>query len=46
MKRGFIILMAAVLSAEMSMTAFAGQWQKNETGWRWQEDDGNYPANT
>ncbi len=46
MKRGFLILIAAALSAEMSMTAFAGQWQKNETGWRWQEDDGNYPANT
>ena len=35
---------AAVLTAAMGFTAFAGQWEQNETGWWWQNDDGSYPA--
>ena len=29
-----------------SMTAFAGQWQQDEKGWWYQNDDGSYLANT
>ena len=29
---------AAVLTAAMGFTAFAGQWEQNETGWWWQND--------
>lgn len=36
----------AALCAAMSMTAFAGQWQQDGTGYWWQDDDGSYPTNT
>lgn len=34
------------LALAASITSFAGSWQKNETGWWWQNDDGTWPANT
>ncbi len=40
-----IVLMMSIAAAASS-AAFAGQWQSNETGWRWQNDDGSYPANS
>ena len=40
----------AVLAASLSMAAalpvFAGQWEKNGTGWWYNYGDGTYPANT
>ncbi|NBH71102.1 hypothetical protein D3Z51_03475 [Clostridiaceae bacterium] len=30
----------------MSNTAFAAGWQKDNTGWWWQNDNGSYPSNT
>lgn len=41
-----ILAMAAVLSLGMSFTSFAAQWQQNDTGWWWQNDDGSYPVST
>lgn len=32
------------MAASMGMTAFAGQWVQNTTGWWWQEDNGSYPV--
>lgn len=41
-------LMTAALTAAMAMamgiTAFAGQWNSNSTGWWWTDDNGNYPV--
>lgn len=41
-------IMTAALTAAMAMamgiTAFAGQWNSNSTGWWWTNDDGSYPA--
>ncbi len=34
--------LGALLSAALSFTAFAGQWQSDSAGWWWQEDDGSY----
>lgn len=41
-------LMTAALTAAMAMTmgitAFAGEWEQDETGWWWNEDNGSYPV--
>lgn len=37
---------AAALSVLTSLTAFAGQWQQDEVGYWYQEDDGTYPVST
>ena len=44
MKKLISILAAGLLTASMAMTAFAGSWQKNSTGWWYQNDDGSWPA--
>lgn len=38
--------MVTILAALTSIPVFASGWQKNETGWWWQNDDGSYPAGT
>ncbi len=40
-----IVLMISIAAAASS-AAFAGQWQPNENGWRWKNDDGSYAANS
>lgn len=40
-----IVLMISIAAAASS-AAFAGQWQPNEIGWWWQNDDGSYPTNS
>ena len=40
-----IVLMISIAAA-VSSAAFAGQWQSNGNGWRWQNDDGSYAANS
>ena len=37
-------VLAAGLSAAAAMPAFAGQWEKDSTGYWYQNDDGSYPA--
>lgn len=46
MKKLVTTVLAATLSASMSMTAFAGQWMfdSDHSGWWCKEDDGSYPA--
>lgn len=38
--------LVAGLSVLTSMTAFAGEWKQDATGWWWQNDDGSYPVST
>lgn len=33
-----------LMAVAMSLTAYAGSWQKDETGYWWQNDDGSYLA--
>ncbi len=45
MKNRCILIAATVLTAALSVPAFAGSWQgSNEAGWKWQRDDGSYAA--
>ena len=39
------MLLATTFVLSFGVTAFAGSWQSNATGWWWQEDDGTWPAN-
>ena len=41
MKKKTITLVAIALTVSMNMTAFAGQWQQDDTNWRY-EQDGSY----
>ena len=36
------LTLAALMTICHASTAFAGSWQKDEKGWRFQEDDGSY----
>lgn len=40
-----IMALTAVMAISMSSTAFAAGWQKDSTGWRWQNDNGSYSSN-
>ena len=45
MKKLFsVIIFAAVLTAVLAMTCFAGTWQQNEKGRWWDNGDGTWPA--
>lgn len=47
MKKKILTIAAAMtMTFAMTMTAFAGQWVSDTTGWWWQNDDGSYPAAT
>lgn len=46
MKKTRLIVTSLLFAAACSITSFAGTWQKNDTGYWWQNDDGSYPANT
>ena len=43
-KKIMTLAITAAMAASMGMTAFAGQWVQNTTGWWWQEDNGSYPV--
>ena len=43
-KKIMTLALTAAIAASMGMTAFAGQWVQNTTGWWWQEDNGSYPV--
>ena len=45
MKKSKIILVSVILSSLFSLNAFAGEWKNNDSGWRYQEEDGSYPVN-
>lgn len=40
-----LLLATIVLVAGMSVTAYAGEWQKDEYGWKYQKDDGTFIEN-
>lgn len=45
MKKLCLLITAALLSVSACFTAYAGQWQQDGSGWRYQNDDGSYPNN-
>ena len=45
MKKMVALVMAMTMVVGSNMTVFAAGWQQNTTGWRWQNDDGSWPAN-
>lgn len=44
MKKLSTFFIAVCFSIVTCITAFAGQWKQNDTGWWYQNDDGSYPA--
>lgn len=46
MKKIALLASAALLSFNISFSAFAGEWKQNSTGWWYQNDDGSNPAAT
>ena len=46
MRKVLLFIASALLSASMGMTAFAGEWKQDDTGWWYQNDDGGYPTST
>lgn len=40
------VALTAVMAISMSSTALAAGWQRDNTGWWWQNDNGSYPSNT
>ena len=48
MRRKYLALATATFMAVMLMssTAIAAEWQQDNVGWRYQEDDGSYTMNT
>ena len=46
MKKHLItVIMASAMAWTIAMTSYAGQWQENNQGWWYQNDDGSYPLN-
>lgn len=45
MKKARLITATLFVTALMSFSAYAGQWQQDSTGWWYQNDDGSYPVN-
>ncbi len=45
MRKIKLVVATIIATAVMSMTAFAGQWKQDTTGWWYQNDNGSYPIN-
>ena len=45
-KQTMVFALAAAMALGSTMSAFAGQWMKDDVGYWWQEDDGSYPVDT
>ncbi len=45
MKRMRLLIITLMLTAMMVISAFAGQWQQDLQGWKYQHDDGSYAVN-
>ena len=45
MKKARLFLATLSMSAIMCMTALAGEWKQDQTGWWYQNDDGSYSQN-
>ncbi len=44
MRKISVLIGTAILSASMSIVAFAGEWKHEPTGWWYQNDDKSYPV--
>ena len=44
MRKIRVLIGAVILSASMSIVAFAGEWKHEPTGWWYQNDDKSYPV--
>lgn len=44
MKKFKLTFLTAFMSVTMGITAFAGAWAQDSTGWRYQNDDSSYPV--
>lgn len=44
-RKATTIALTAMIAMSMSSTALAAGWQKDNTGWWWQNDNGSYPSN-
>lgn len=44
-KRLIVGLTVSVMSLSSGLTAFAGEWKQNDTGWWYQKDDGTWYSN-
>ena len=38
------LVLTTAMTAAAGLTAFAGEWKSNDTGWWWLNDDGSNPA--
>lgn len=45
MKKFTVAMMAVLFTAAVPLTAHAGQWQQDQTGWWYQNDNGSYSTN-
>lgn len=45
MKKNKVLLLSVCISASMGITALAGQWTQDASGWYYQNDDGSHPTN-
>lgn len=45
-KKILALALAVTMASSMSMTSFAGQWVQENNDFKYQEDNGSYPANT
>ncbi|WP_349669621.1 hypothetical protein [Lacrimispora sp.] len=45
MRKVQLFLVAALMTAAFSMTAYAAEWKSNDQGWWYERDDNSYPAN-
>lgn len=42
MRKTKLLIATAIMSLTMSFASFAGQWESDSNGWRYQNDDGSY----
>lgn len=45
MKKAKLLIASTIISMVLSITAFAGEWKQNTSGWWYQNDDGSYSQN-
>ena len=45
MNKTKLLITSVILTAAMSITAFAGQWKQDSVGWWYQNDDGSFSKN-
>lgn len=43
-KKVMTLVLTTAMTAAAGLTAFAGEWKSNDTGWWWLNDDGSNPA--